>query len=294
MKNIIIEEQGPRDGFQVESLIIPTELKITIVERLVEAGLRRIQLASFVHPKLVPQMADAEAVCLGVQKKTGVMYSGLVLNTMGVERAEKAGLNHLSISLSASDTHSRKNANKGINDSKKEFATMVKVAQSAGITIRGGIQCAFGCRYEGAIAENLVIDLVKHHLDLGINEISLADSTGMGNPTAMQRLLAQVVALAEGKPINLHLHDTEGKGLANLVAAMQVGISRFDTAFGGLGGCPFIKGATGNIATEDTVHLLHQMDIETGIDALKIAQISKEMEKFLGRKLPGKMKDIWQ
>ena len=289
---IIIEEQGPRDGFQVEAISIPTELKIKWIEDAVSAGVERVQMSSFVHPKLVPQMADAEAVCAGVHKQEGVIYSGLVLNIKGVERAIKAGLNHVAISMSASDTHSRKNANKSLQEALIEFAEMAKVAKDAGLTVRGGIQCAFGCRYEGEISEQFVIDLAKRHLDLGINELSLADSTGMGNPAQMKRIMSQIMTLSGSLPVILHLHDTEGKGISNMIAAIDCGITHFDTAFGGLGGCPFIKGATGNIATEDVVHCLHQMDYETGIDIQKMIRLAKEVETFLGRKLPGKVKDI--
>ncbi len=291
---IYIEEQGTRDGFQVESVHIPTELKIKWIEKAVDAGVKRIQMSSFVHPKLVPQMADAEAVCLGVNKKEGVIYSGLVLNVKGVERAIKSGLNHVAISMSASDTHSKKNANKSIEESLIEFAEMARVAKEAGLTVRGGIQCAFGCRYEGDISEKFVVDLAKRHLDLGIDELSLADSTGMGNPVQIKRIMSKIVPLAGKLPVFLHLHDTEGKGIANMIAAIECGVNHFDTAFGGLGGCPFIKGATGNIATEDVVHCLHQMGYETGINYLKMIELAKEVEVFLGRKLPGKMKEINQ
>jgi hydroxymethylglutaryl-CoA lyase len=289
---IHIEEQGTRDGFQVEAVFIPTELKIKWIEQAVETGVKRIQMSSFVHPKLVPQMADAEAVCAGVIKKDGVIYSGLVLNVKGVERAIKSGLNHVAISMSASNTHSRKNANKSIDESLLEFAEMARVAKDAGLTVRGGVQCAFGCRFEGEISEQFVVDLAKRHLDLGIDELSLADSTGMGNPAQIKRILSQIVPLTGNLPVILHLHDTEGKGIANMIAAIDCGVNHFDTAFGGLGGCPFIKGATGNIATEDVVQCLHQMGFETGINNLKMIELAKEIEEFLGRKLPGKMKEI--
>lgn len=293
ISNLIhIEEQGTRDGFQVETLYIPTELKIKWIEQAAEAGVKRIQMSSFVHPKLVPQMADAEAVCLGVNKKEGVIYSGLVLNVKGVERAIKSGLNHVAISMSASDTHSRKNVNKSIEESLIEFAEMARIAKEAGITVRGGIQCAFGCRYKGEISEQFVIDLAKSHLDLGIDELSLADSTGMGNPVQVKRIMSQMMPVVGNLPVILHLHDTEGKAIANMIAAIDCGVNYFDTAFGGLGGCPFIKGATGNIATEDVVHCLHQMGYETGINNLKMIELAKEVEVFLGRKLPGKVKEI--
>jgi hydroxymethylglutaryl-CoA lyase len=290
--HIQLEEQGPRDGFQVEAQWIPTDLKISYIERLVEAGAKRIQITSFVHPKWVPQMADAAEICQKLPRQEGVVYSALVLNAKGVERAAEAGLRHLSISLSASETHSRKNTNKSISEAKNEFVEMVRIAQKAQIQVRAGIQCAFGCRYEGVVSEQVVMELVQHHLDLGVDEIALADSTGMGHPQQVTRMMAQVVKSAGKIPAAMHLHDTEGKGLANLLAAYKEGVQIFDVAFGGLGGCPFIKGATGNIATEDTVHMLHQMGIETGYDLQKIIGLAKEIEVFLGRKLPGKVKEI--
>ncbi|MEN9599721.1 MAG: hypothetical protein RL596_2040, partial [Bacteroidota bacterium] len=286
-KKIIIEDQGLRDGMQNLSITIPVEKKLTYINQLIAAGLTRIQVASFVHPKLVPQMADAEAICTALPKAPGVVFSGLVLNIKGVERAAKTGLKHLAISLSASDTHSKKNANKSIDEAKVEFKEMVKLAKQENISIRGGIQCAFGCRYEGNINKQVVYDLVQHHIDCGVEEIAIADSTGMGNPTQIYTMMQIVRALASHIPIALHLHNTENKGYANVCAAINAGIYQFDTAFGGLGGCPFIQGATGNIATEDTVHMLHQMGHTTGINIHKVAAISKDMAQQLGSPLPG-------
>ncbi len=291
--NVIIEEQGLRDGFQTLSTIISTEQKLAYIDRLVNAGIQRIQVASFVHPRLVPQMADADELCKRINKKEGIIYSGLVLNLKGVERGINAGLDHLACSISASDTHSQKNARKTLSEAKAAFKEMVKLAHQNNVKVRGGIQCAFGCRYEGKIQVLHVLDMVKHHLDEGVEEIALADSTGMANPQALQDLMQEVLALAEDKPVILHLHNTENKGLANVYAALLAGVRYFDTAFGGLGGCPFIKSATGNIATEDTVHLLHQMEYETGIDIGKISALSKELESLLGHELQGQLYKLW-
>ncbi|MBR2648825.1 MAG: hydroxymethylglutaryl-CoA lyase [Sediminibacterium sp.] len=286
-KKIIIEEQGLRDGMQTLAVIIPVEKKLAYINQLITAGLKRIQVASFVHPKIVPQMADAEIICSGLPAAPGVVFSGLVLNLKGIERAAKAGLKHVSISLSASDTHSRKNTNKSIEEAKVEFAEMVKIARQENITVRGGIQCAFGCRYEGKINEHVVYDLVQHHINCGVAELALADSTGMGNPAQIHKMMKIIQAISSDMPITLHLHNTENKGYANLLAAIDAGIYQFDTAFGGLGGCPFIEGATGNIATEDTVHMLHQMGHSTDIDIHKVALVSRDMEKQIGAPLPG-------
>lgn len=287
--NILIEEQGLRDGIQNLSTIISTEKKIEYVHSLVDAGIKRIQIASFVHPKLVPQMADAELVCAGVKKEEGVVYSGLVLNERGVDRAVEAGLDHLSCSISASDLHSQKNARKTLAEARKAFIEMVKKCKDNDIVVRGGIQCAFGCRYEGKIDPEHVMNMVKQHLDAGIDELALADSTGMGNPASVEFLMGRVMEEAKGIPVVLHLHNTESKGYANAVTATRVGVRIFDTAFGGLGGCPFIKNATGNIATEDTIKMFEEMGYSTGVDIEKVAQLSWEMQATLGEPLDGKI-----
>ncbi len=293
-KSIIIEEQGLRDGIQNLNVNIPISNKLDIIDLLIDAGIKRIQVCSFVHPRLVPQMADAEDLCALLTPLDDVIYSGLVLNIKGVQRGIDVGLNHLSCSISASDLHSQKNTRKTLAEAKTAFSEMVTICKDNKITVRGGIQCAFGCRYEGQINKQVVLDLVKHHLDKGIDELALADSTGMANPMQVEDLMNEVKALVGDVPIILHLHNTESKGYANLYAAVKAGIQIFDTSFGGLGGCPFIKSATGNIATEDTVHMLHQMGFETGIDARKIGQIAEHMEDILGQKLQGKMYDLYR
>jgi hydroxymethylglutaryl-CoA lyase len=286
---ITIEEQGLRDGLQSERRTVPTSRKLELVEALVDAGIRRLQVCSFVHPEKVPQMADAEALCAGLRPRPGVLYSGLVLNRKGVERAAAAGLRHVAASISASDTHSRKNTGMSLDEAQLRYAEMVRTAKEAGLTVRGGLQCAFGCRFEGAIDRGLVLDLAKRHLDLGVDELALADSTGMADPRTIQELMAPVVEGAGGRPVILHLHDTEGKGLANALAAIDVGVTIFDTAFGGMGGCPFIKGATGNIATEDLAAMLAQMGAPTGIDVRKVAAVSRAMESYFETRFPGRM-----
>jgi hydroxymethylglutaryl-CoA lyase len=234
-------------------------------------------------------MADAEELCRGLDHSRDVLYSALVLNTKGIERAANADLKHVDVSISASDTHSRKNANATLPEARKRIAEMIKFGQTHGMRIRGGLQCVFGCRFEGRVDPTVVFDLIKEQLDFGIDEIVLADSTGMANPISIQEISAKVIELAEGKPVFLHLHDTEGKGLANALAAMQVGVTHFDTAFGGTGGCPFIKGASGNISTEDMVFMVGQMGIETGVYIDKIAAISRSLEEFFKKQFSGKM-----
>ena len=273
---VVIEEQGLRDGLQNEKAPVPTARKLKIINALVDANVQRIQVTSFVNPGLIPQMADAEKLCAGLKKKPGVLFTALVLNAGGIERAAAAGLKHVSASISASDTHSRKNANVSLVAARRQFADMIKRGKMHALSLSGGLQCVFGCRFEGAIDPEVVFDIVKEQLDLGIDEIVLADTTGMANPHSIQQICGRVIELADGIPVILHLHDTEGKGLANVLAALPLGVNHFDTTFGGMGGCPFIKGASGNIATEDLVWMLSQMGIETGIDAGNIAAISRE------------------
>lgn len=288
-KTVIIEEQGLRDGLQSEAKVVPTVKKMEIIDALINAGVKRIQIASFVNPKLIPQMADAENLCAGLKKRHGVVYSMLVLNPKGMQRAADAGGSHVTASISASNTHSQRNAGMTLDEARRQLCEMVAIGKKSGLTVRGGIQCVFGCRYEGKIDPNTVMDMIKEQLDQGIDEIELADTTGMADPRAILEICGSVRTLTEDKPVYLHLHDTEGKGLANALAALQVGITHFDSAFGGMGGCPFVKGASGNIATEDLVVMLEQMGIATGIDASKIAAISRSLEGFFNRRFSGKM-----
>ena len=216
-------------------------------------------------------------------------YSGLVLNPKGIERAAKAGLEYVAASVSASDAHSRRNANRSLAQARQGLAEMIRLGKEAGLRLRGGVQCAFGCRFQGFVDPELVLEIVQEQIELGVDEVALADSTGMADPLVVQRLGGRVRELAGERPVWLHLHDTEGKGLANALAALQVGINHFDTAFGGMGGCPFIKGASGNISTEDLAVMLLQMGISTGIDVAKVAQISRSLEDFFAKPASGKM-----
>jgi hydroxymethylglutaryl-CoA lyase len=285
----MIIEVGPRDGFQVEKTWIPTELKVEIIADLVAAGVSHIQVASFVHPKLVPQMADAEALIGQLPRNNKVQYTGLCLNLKGVERAKAANLDAIDISISTSNTHSLKNANKSLQEARISLMEMIRFGKKEGLKVRAGLQCVFGCAYEGLISESLVLEMVTEIAAEGIDMLSLADSTGMATPPQMKRMLQRVQSISGDTPLVLHLHDTRGLGLANVVAAVESGVRWFDTAFGGMGGCPFIPNATGNIPTEDTVYLLESLGFSTGIDREKIAQISQKMAKFLQKEFSGKL-----
>ena len=282
-------EVGPRDGFQAVSKPIPTDIKVETIEALARAGVRHIQVTSFVHPKWVPQMADAEEVCRRIPATPEVRYRALALNQKGVERAHAAGITRLDLSVSVSETHSHKNANVSVDEALRNLRGMVDLARQEDIEVRVGLQCVFGCAYEGPIPSERILDMAEELLSMKADMISLADTTGMANPLQVKQLLSQLLPLTEETPLVLHLHDTRGTGLANLTAALECGVNWFDTALAGLGGCPFIPGATGNIATEDTLYLLHSMGIETGIDLAGVAACSRRLEQFLGRPLPGKM-----
>lgn len=288
-KTAEIVEVGPRDGLQTQQKIVPTEMKVAAIRQAAEAGIKRIQVTSFVHPRLVPQMADAEDVCAQLPDIDGVQYNGLVLNMRGLQRAYKAGLKHVDMGVPASETLSQKNANSSIEEGMARMEAMVQRAREWGMSVRAGVQTAFGCVYEGAIPQERVVDLTRRFLAMGIDELSLADSAGLGNPEQVRRMVDAIRPLSGDIPFVLHLHDTRGMGLANCMAALDAGITRFDSSFGGLGGCPFIKGAKGNIPTEDTLYMMHEMGIETGVDIGKVAQISRQFEQFFGGELPGKI-----
>ena len=287
--NVTLIEVGPRDGFQFEKQMIPTEMKVEIINDLVEAGLKHIQVASFVNPARVPQMADAEEVLNRLPASQGVIFSGLVLNTRGLQRALQAGLNHVEISISISDTHSRKNAGVSFDRAFNGMMEMIQLAGAEGISVRAGIQCAFGCVYEGRVSQERIVQLVQYYASQKVDAIALSDTTGMADPMSVMRLLQTLMPACGEIPIILHLHDTRGLGLANLMAALECGVNQFDTALAGMGGCPFVRGAAGNIATEDTVHLMDAMGIRTGVDIAAVSKCSRRLEDYLAKRFPGRM-----
>jgi len=280
---------GLRDGIQREEKFIPIEMKLEYVKGLMDAGLKEIQVTSFVNPKIIPQMSDAAALSALLPDSDQVTFSALVLNLKGLERAAEAGIKKVDMGVPASETLAKKNANTTIEDGMQEMEAMVKKARDFGMKVRAGVQVAFGCAYEGRIEQSKVVSMSKRFLSMGIDELSLADSAGLGNPQLIRRIVQEVLPLAGSVPVVLHLHDTRGQGLANLLSALKSGITMFDTSFGGLGGCPFIQTAKGNIATEDTANMLHEMGIQTGVDVKKVAELSRKMEEYLGKELPAKM-----
>ncbi len=280
---------GPRDGFQFEATPLPTDLKIETLRALAAAGVPRIQATSFVHPARVPQMADAEAVLAALDLDGPTVFTALALNARGVERAAKAGVRVIDLSIATNAQHAHDNVGMTVEQGVEEAERMLRLAREAGMQAQLGFQTVWGYRAPEDTPLALVTDLARRFADAGLESLSLADSTGLAHPVSLQRRVAAVQAAAPNVPLVLHLHDTRGAGLANVVAALAMGVARFDTSLGGLGGCPFIPGATGNIATEDTAYLLDGMGVATGIDLPAVAAATRRVAAHLGRDLPGKL-----
>jgi len=284
-----IVEVGPRDGLQNETQPVPTEIKIELIDRLGAAGLPAVELTSFVSPRWVPQLADAEAVLAGVDFRPGTDYPVLVPNMKGLERALASGVREIAVFTAASDSFNRHNINADIDESLERIAAVVAAARSADVKVRAYVSCVLGCPYEGDIAPGRVVDVSSRLLDLGCYEVSLGDTIGAGTPLLARRL---VEAVAESVPLSrlaVHFHDTRGQALANILACLEVGVTTVDAAVAGLGGCPYARGATGNVATEDLVYMLHGMGIETGVDAEGLIEASLFISDALGRRPASKL-----
>lgn len=287
--HVEICEVGPRDGIQFESTPFPTDLKLEIIGALVDAGVARVQATSFVHPKWVPQMADAEAIAEALSTRDDAVFTALALNARGVERALAAGFKAVDLSIATNETHSRDNANMTVEQGVEQAIAMIDLCNAQGVQPQLGLQTIFGYSRPGDTDVSFVKDLARQFCKRDIESISLADSTGMANPVSIRKVVEAVQEVANDVPIVLHLHDTRGLGLVNVFAAYLSGVRRFDTSVGGMGGCPFIPGATGNIATEDTAYLLESVGAETGIDIEAVAAVARRIEDHVGRKLSGRM-----
>jgi hydroxymethylglutaryl-CoA lyase len=278
-----IVEVGPRDGLQNEKQVVPTEIKIELIERLAEAGLSVIEATSFVSPKWVPQMGDNSAVLQGIRRRSGVNYPVLTPNLQGFDGAMQAGATEVAIFGAASESFSRKNINCSIAESLKRFEPVVSAASALEIPVRGYVSCVVGCPYEGDIAPEQVAAVAKTLYDMGCYEVSLGDTIGVGNPASVQRMLEACAKAVPMTKLAGHYHDTYGMAIANIHASLQMGLAVFDSSIAGLGGCPYAKGASGNVATEDVVYLLHGLGIETGIDLAKLAVIGDWISSAINR-----------
>lgn len=281
-----IVEVGPRDGLQNERKSLSTDEKVRFIAKLVDAGLASIEATSFVHPKVVPQLADAADVLHALPETPGVTFSALVPNERGLDRAIESGVKRIAVFTAASETFTKKNIGMTIDESLQAFKPVVQRAIAAGMTVRGYVSTCFVCPYEGEIDKQCVGELAKRLVDLGVDEVAISDTLGAAAPTDVKDTVGFVLDSVAKEAIALHFHDTYGTALANVYAALELGITLFDTSAGGLGGCPFAPGAAGNLATEDLVYMLDRMGIETGVDLSKVIDAASLAADALGRTLP--------
>ncbi|MBA3452916.1 MAG: hydroxymethylglutaryl-CoA lyase [Deltaproteobacteria bacterium] len=286
--HVTIYEVGPRDGLQNEARQVPTADKLKFIDALVSAGIRDIEITSFVSPKWIPQLADAAEVARGVHRPAGVRMSALVPNRRGLDTALAAGMKEIAVFLSASETHNKKNVNKTIADTLAAFDEVVPVARAANVSVRAYVSTVYGCPYEGDVDADRSVELVGQLRDMGVYQVSLGDTIGVANPRQVEDVLARVLAKHPAETVAMHFHDTQGTALANCLVGLQMGITTIDAAAGGLGGCPYAPGASGNLATEDVVAMLHSMGVATGIDLDRLTDASRTAATFVGHELPSK------
>jgi hydroxymethylglutaryl-CoA lyase len=286
-QHIEILEVGPRDGLQLEPQPISTELKLALIDRLLRAGLKRVEVASFVNPKKVPQMADAEAVFAGLRRPAGVVFTGLVLNRRGLERAIAAGCREIGMVVVASDTFSRRNQGFGTDESIRNWLDIAAAARIAGLRAHVSISAAFGCPFEGEVAAERVLDIARRVAAGAPTEIGFADTIGVAVPPQVKTLIAEARRLLPDIPLRGHFHNTRNTGYANAYAAIEAGVSTLDASIGGIGGCPFAPAATGNIATEDLLYQLERSGIATGVSLAQLIETAAWLEQALGHPVPG-------
>ncbi len=286
---LVVQEVSPRDGLQIEPKWVETADKIALIDFLSQLGFTRIEAGSFVSPKAIPALRDGDEVFRGIRRAPGVTYVALIPNAKGAERALAARADELNLVMSASQTHNRANMRMSCENSLAGFGDIVGLVQGARVSLNGTVATAFGCPFEGRIDENRVLHLVDAYRELGIGGITLADTTGMANPRQVTRLVARVLDLVPASALTLHFHDTRGLGLANVLAAYEAGARRFDASLGGLGGCPFAPGASGNICTEDLVNLCDEMEIPNTIDLARLLPLSRTLPALVGHEVPGQV-----
>lgn len=288
-ETLIVQEVCPRDGLQIEPAFVPTADKIRLVDALSEAGFGRIEVSSFVSAKAVPALRDAAQVFAAIRRRPGTFYVALVPNVKGAERALEAQVDEINLVASVSDTHNRANVGQSTLASLEGFSQIMTMARGAPLSVNATVATAFGCPFEGRQSEDKVLAQVDRYLDLGVDGITLADTTGMANPRQVARLVARLLPVIGLERLTLHFHDTRGCGLANVLAAYEAGGRRFDAALGGLGGCPFAPGASGNICTEDLVSMAHEMGLSTGLDLDALIDLSRGLPQLVGHKVPGQV-----
>ena len=282
-KKIQIVEVGPRDGLQNEKMWVETETKIALIEKLADAGLTKIEAASFVSPKWVPQMKDAFVVLSGIERRPGVTYPVLTPNLKGFERALEAGVTEVAVFGAASEAFSQKNINCSISESVERFRPVIEAAQKNSVRVRGYISCVLGCPYQGEVPIENVVNLAEKMLEMGCYEISLGDTIGIGTPLKAKKMVETVAEKVPVSNLALHFHDTRGQALANIYACLELGVSVIDASVSGLGGCPYAQGASGNVATEDVVYMLHGIGIKTGVDIEKLIETGRFISDVFGR-----------
>jgi hydroxymethylglutaryl-CoA lyase len=287
-RGVRVVEVGPRDGLQNESAAVDTATKVAFVDALSDAGLRHIEVTAFVSPRWVPQMADAEDVCRSIRRAAGVTYTALVPNVTGLERAIAAGLQEVAIFAAASETFSRRNVNQSIEQSLATYRDVAREAEAAGIRVRAYLSTAFGCPYEGAVDPGRVHDVAARLLGLGAYEVAVSDTIGIAHPGQVWEVLDVLTPALPIDRIALHFHDTRGTALANVLAALERGVTTFDASTGGLGGCPYAPGAAGNLATEDLVNLLDGLGIESGVRLEALVAAGALVERAVGHRLPSR------
>lgn len=282
---IIVAEVGPRDGFQNETKILDINTKVQLIEKVIDAGYKVIEFGSFVSPSAIPALADSDDLYQLISKKSDVVLRALITNLNGLQRAADVGVTDVLIVASASNTHNLKNLNRTTKETIDSYEDTVLFAKEKGINVTGSISTSFGCPYEGQISLDRIEMIIHRYLDFGINEISIADTTGMGNPMQVKKIMSYLVNNYPNIKFWGHFHNTRNMATANVYAALEAGITRFDSSFGGLGGCPYASGATGNICSEDLIHMLHEMGMETGIDLDKAISIAKHLEQIFDKKM---------
>ena len=288
-QRVSVIDVGPRDGLQSEPNWVSSEDKIALVNGLIDAGVRHLEVTSFVSPRAVPQMRDAADVLAGIDRSKGATLTALVPNARGAERAAAAGVDAMVVFMSASESHNLKNVNRTRADSLAGFREICSIARGAGIEVYGAIATSFGCPFEGDVPVEAVVDIARAYGDMGITTLSLGDTTGMATPLLVQERCRALKAAVPHSDIALHFHNTRGVGLVCVYAGLLEGVTRYEASIGGLGGCPFVPKATGNICTEDLVYMLHECGVETGIDLGRLIEVSRRAETVIGRSLPGQV-----